>query len=128
VTTSRCCATDADTQRAGQSFARILRSGDIVLLTTYFGLITSSVLGLVGTLPQISKGMESIRSIGEVLQCPECGALLPSTGSTSPPQQSSNRGKEALRIIGIVSLVVLVGLAIAVFVIFLTASVRRHHL
>ena len=52
---------------------------------------------------------------GEVLQCPECGALLPSTDSTSPPQQSSNRGKEALRIIGIISLVVLVGLAIAVW-------------
>jgi ATP-binding cassette subfamily B protein len=48
-----------------------LGPGDIVLLTTYFGLITSSVLGLVGTLPQISKGMESIRSIGEVLQCPD---------------------------------------------------------
>jgi ATP-binding cassette subfamily B protein len=42
-----------------------------VLLTTYFGLITSSVLGLVGTTPQITKGMESIRSIGEVLQCPD---------------------------------------------------------
>jgi ATP-binding cassette subfamily B protein len=41
------------------------------LLTTYFGLITSSVLGLVGTTPQITKGMESIRSIGEVLQCPD---------------------------------------------------------
>ena len=48
-----------------------LGPGDIVLLTTYFGLITGSVLGLVGTLPQISKGMESIRSIGEVLQCPD---------------------------------------------------------
>jgi ATP-binding cassette subfamily B protein len=48
-----------------------LGPGDIVLLTTYFGLITGSVLGLVGTLPQITKGMESIRSIGEVLQCPD---------------------------------------------------------
>jgi ATP-binding cassette subfamily B protein len=46
-------------------------AGDVVLLTTYFGLITSSVLGLVGTMPQITKGMESIRSIGEVLQCPD---------------------------------------------------------
>jgi ATP-binding cassette subfamily B protein len=48
-----------------------LGAGDVVLLTTYFGLITSSVLGLVGTTPQITKGMESIRSIGEVLQCPD---------------------------------------------------------
>jgi ATP-binding cassette subfamily B protein len=48
-----------------------LSAGDVVLLTTYFGLITSSVLGLVGTAPQITKGLESIRSIGEVLQCPD---------------------------------------------------------
>ncbi len=48
-----------------------LTAGDVVLLTTYFGLITSSVLGLVGTTPQITKGLESIRSIGEVLQCPD---------------------------------------------------------
>lgn len=48
-----------------------LGAGDVVLLTTYFGLITSSVLGLVGTMPQITKGLESIRSIGEVLQCPD---------------------------------------------------------
>jgi len=48
-----------------------LGAGDVVLLTTYFGLITSSVLGLVGTAPQISRGLESIRSIGEVLQCPD---------------------------------------------------------
>jgi ATP-binding cassette subfamily B protein len=48
-----------------------LGAGDVVLLTTYFGLITGSVLGLVGTTPQITKGLESIRSIGEVLQCPD---------------------------------------------------------
>jgi ATP-binding cassette subfamily B protein len=48
-----------------------LGAGDVVLLTTYFGLITGSVLGLVGTLPQLTRGLESIRSIGEVLQCPD---------------------------------------------------------
>ncbi|HEX9784723.1 MAG TPA: ABC transporter ATP-binding protein [Opitutaceae bacterium] len=46
-------------------------AGDVVLLSTYFGLICGSVLGLVGTAPQIAKGLESIRSIGEVLQCPD---------------------------------------------------------
>ncbi len=46
-------------------------AGDVVLLSTYFGLICGSVLGLVGTAPQISKGLESIRSIGEVLECPD---------------------------------------------------------
>jgi ATP-binding cassette, subfamily B, bacterial len=46
-------------------------AGDVVLLSTYFGLITNSVLALVGTAPQVTKGFESIRSIGEVLQCPD---------------------------------------------------------
>jgi ATP-binding cassette subfamily B protein len=45
--------------------------GDLVLVSSYFALITGSVLGLVGTAPQITKGLESIRSIGEVLQCPD---------------------------------------------------------
>jgi ATP-binding cassette subfamily B protein len=48
-----------------------LGPGDIVLLSSYFALITGSVLGLAGLLPQVSKGLESIRSIGEVLECPD---------------------------------------------------------
>ena len=51
----------------------------------------------------------------EDLQCPGCGAALPATDSASPPPESSNLGKKALRIIGIVSLVVLVGVAVAVW-------------
>jgi len=46
-------------------------AGDVVLFSTYFSLITTSVLGLVGLMPQITKGIESIRSIGEVLQSPD---------------------------------------------------------
>lgn len=45
--------------------------GDVVLFSTYFSLITTSILGLVGTMPQVTKGLESIRSIGEVLQSPD---------------------------------------------------------
>jgi ATP-binding cassette subfamily B protein len=46
-------------------------AGDVVLVSTYFGLICGSVLALVGTAPQITRGLESIRSIGEVLECPD---------------------------------------------------------
>lgn len=61
-------------------------AGDVVLFSTYFGLITTSVLGLVSMLPQIAKGTESIRSIGEVLQCPDL---------------ESNEGKASLdRVVG----------------------------
>jgi ATP-binding cassette subfamily B protein len=42
--------------------------GDIVLLTSYFGYITSSVLLLTNLMPQLSKGMESIRSLGDILE------------------------------------------------------------
>jgi ATP-binding cassette subfamily B protein len=45
--------------------------GDVVLITTYFGLITQSVLSLVNVAPIFSKGLESIRSIGEVLSSPD---------------------------------------------------------
>jgi ATP-binding cassette subfamily B protein len=45
--------------------------GDVVMLTTYFALMTNSVLTLVSTAPQATKGLEAIRSIGEVLQCPD---------------------------------------------------------
>jgi ATP-binding cassette subfamily B protein len=46
-------------------------AGDVVLLTTYFGLITNSLYNVIAAAPQIAKGMESVRSIGEVLQCPD---------------------------------------------------------
>jgi ATP-binding cassette subfamily B protein len=48
-----------------------IQLGDVVMLTTYFGLMTNSVLLLVNTAPQIAKGLEAIRSIGEVLECPD---------------------------------------------------------
>ena len=45
--------------------------GDIVLLTGYFNSLTNAVMGLANMVPQIAKGFESIRSIGEVLECPD---------------------------------------------------------
>ncbi|MEV6930061.1 ABC transporter ATP-binding protein [Dactylosporangium sp. NPDC051485] len=46
-------------------------AGDVVLLSTYFAVLTSSVIGLFGLAPIITKGLESIRSIGEVLSAPD---------------------------------------------------------
>jgi len=45
--------------------------GDVVLLTTYFGQISGSVMTLLGVIPIFMKGMESVKSIGEVLECPD---------------------------------------------------------
>lgn len=45
--------------------------GDVVLLTSYFNTLTSAILGLVALAPVISKGFESVKSIGEVLESPD---------------------------------------------------------
>jgi ATP-binding cassette subfamily B protein len=46
-------------------------AGDVVLLSAYFALLTSSVVMLFALAPIITKGLESMRSIGEVLHAPE---------------------------------------------------------
>ncbi|GAA3245388.1 ABC transporter ATP-binding protein [Dactylosporangium siamense] len=46
-------------------------AGDVVLLSTYFAVLTNSVIGLFGLAPIITKGLESIRSVGEVLAAPD---------------------------------------------------------
>lgn len=45
--------------------------GDVVLLTSYFDSPTTSVAQILAVLPEIGKGYESIKSIGEVLECPD---------------------------------------------------------
>ncbi len=48
-----------------------ITAGDVVMLTGFFGSMTNAVMGLVNLMPPISKGFESIRSIGEVLEAPD---------------------------------------------------------
>jgi ATP-binding cassette subfamily B protein len=48
-----------------------IRAGDVVMLTGYFGILTTAIMMLVNLMPPISKGFESIRSIGEVLESPD---------------------------------------------------------
>ena len=45
--------------------------GDVVLLTSYFNAIAGAVMQAMNILPSITKGMESVKSIGEVLECPD---------------------------------------------------------
>lgn len=45
--------------------------GDVVLFTGYFNNLTNAVLTIVTVLPQITKGFESIRSLGEILESPD---------------------------------------------------------
>ncbi|MEW9550823.1 ABC transporter ATP-binding protein [Nonomuraea sp. NPDC050783] len=48
-----------------------ITAGDVVMLTTFFTTLTSAVTALLGLTPVISKGLASVRSIGEVLQAPD---------------------------------------------------------
>ena len=48
-----------------------LSLGDVVLLTSYFGTLTGSVMALTSLSPQLTKGIESIKSMSEVLEAPE---------------------------------------------------------
>jgi ATP-binding cassette subfamily B protein len=48
-----------------------LSVGDVVMLTGFFSSLTNAVLALTTLFPQISKGLESIRSIGEILEYPD---------------------------------------------------------
>ena len=48
-----------------------LTAGDVVMLSSYFVALTGSVTALMGLAPILSKGLESIRSIGEVLTEPD---------------------------------------------------------
>ncbi|NEO71602.1 ABC transporter ATP-binding protein [Moorena sp. SIO3H5] len=45
--------------------------GDVVLLTGYFDSLTNSIVQILAVLPQIGKGFESIRSVGEIMECPD---------------------------------------------------------
>jgi ATP-binding cassette subfamily B protein len=48
-----------------------ITTGDVVMLTGYFSSLTGAVMGLAGLTPVLTKGLESIRSMGEVLESPD---------------------------------------------------------
>jgi ATP-binding cassette subfamily B protein len=48
-----------------------LTLGEVVLLTGFFGNLTNSVSQIMTILPQLTKGFESIRSVGEILEYDE---------------------------------------------------------
>ena len=48
-----------------------ITTGEIVLLTTYFGMLTGSIVLISSLMPSIAKGLESVKSLGEVLESPD---------------------------------------------------------
>ena len=48
-----------------------LAPGDVVMLAAFFATISNAVMMLANMMPTISRGFESVRSIGELLECPD---------------------------------------------------------
>jgi ATP-binding cassette subfamily B protein len=48
-----------------------LKPGDIVLLATYFQTVIQSVMQLNSMIPVLTRGFDALRSIGEVIECPD---------------------------------------------------------
>ena len=49
----------------------MISTGDIVLYQSLFSMIVMCISQLLNIYPQLARGVESIRSIGEVLECPD---------------------------------------------------------
>lgn len=49
----------------------LITVGDIVLYQSLFSMIVMSVSQLLSMYPQLARGVESVRSIGEILECPD---------------------------------------------------------
>ncbi|MBN1413351.1 MAG: ABC transporter ATP-binding protein [Spirochaetales bacterium] len=45
--------------------------GDVVMYQGFFGMIIGSINTILSFYPQFSRGFESLRSIGEILECPD---------------------------------------------------------
>jgi ATP-binding cassette subfamily B protein len=45
--------------------------GDVVLLTSYFNNLTNAISQIITMLPQISKGLESVSSLADVIESPD---------------------------------------------------------
>jgi len=52
---------------AYMAFRGLIPPGDIVMYQGFFNSITSSINGLINIYPQLTRGLESLRSIGEIL-------------------------------------------------------------
>src|SRR5207248_11757065 len=48
-----------------------LTPGDIALLAGFFSMVMTAVLQLNSMLPVMTRGFDAIRSIGEILECPD---------------------------------------------------------
>lgn len=51
------------------AFRGVIKPGDVVMYQTYFSTIVNQVSGIITLIPIISKGLESVDSVGDILLC-----------------------------------------------------------
>ena len=51
------------------AFQGTIKPGDVVMYQTYFSTIVNQVSGIITLIPIISKGLESVNSVGDILLC-----------------------------------------------------------
>jgi ATP-binding cassette subfamily B protein len=57
--------------------------GDVVLYSSFFGMISGGVNSIINIYPQLNKGIDSLNSIGEILECPD---IEKNEGKSSVPK------------------------------------------
>lgn len=53
------------------AYHRMIPPGDVVLYNSLFAMMVGSVLSMIDSMPGMARGLESVRSIGEVLESPD---------------------------------------------------------
>jgi ATP-binding cassette subfamily B protein len=53
------------------AYYKLITVGDVVMYQGFFGLIINAINMIINVYPEINRGFDSIRSLGEILECPD---------------------------------------------------------
>jgi ATP-binding cassette subfamily B protein len=53
------------------AYKRIIQVGDVVMYQGFFALIINSVNMIINVFPELTRGADSLKSLGEILECPD---------------------------------------------------------
>jgi ATP-binding cassette subfamily B protein len=56
---------------AYMAFKGLIKIGDVVMFQGFFAMIINSVNAIINVFPELNRGIDSIHSLGEILECPD---------------------------------------------------------
>ncbi len=65
------------------AYKKVISVGEVVLFQSYFAMIVASVNSILNSYPELARGFESIRSIGDILESPDIELNEGKAGVTS---------------------------------------------